>query len=258
MFQFIKPTKLTRTRNAFTLIELLVVIAIIAILAAILFPVFARARENARRSSCQSNLKQVGLGVLQYAQDYDERLTFSNYDNTNLRWMDVLQPYIKSEQIFNCPSHSFGSGSADIKEYRQPSATLAVGTRNAARNYGSYGWSNAYFNVNSIPKGPSGQNLAALESVATTFLVSDVIDVGNNADIYCRDQNNQFRIKPNSSPVIFQSNNNGTYQDAGIERHLDTTTVLFADGHVKSMKIGALLATNPTTGYQRFFTIADD
>src|SRR5205809_4233116 len=63
-----------RTRRAFTLIELLVVIAIIAILAAILFPVFSRARENARRASCQSNLKQIGLGFLQYAQDYDERL----------------------------------------------------------------------------------------------------------------------------------------------------------------------------------------
>src|SRR5688500_3211019 len=62
-----------RKNRAFTLIELLVVIAIIAILAAILFPVFARARENARRASCQSNLKQIGLGVMQYVQDYDER-----------------------------------------------------------------------------------------------------------------------------------------------------------------------------------------
>jgi prepilin-type N-terminal cleavage/methylation domain-containing protein len=64
----------SKSHSAFTLIELLVVIAIIAMLAAILFPVFGRARENARRSSCQSNLKQIGLGIMQYTQDYDERL----------------------------------------------------------------------------------------------------------------------------------------------------------------------------------------
>ena len=64
----------TRKKFGFTLIELLVVFAIIAILAAILFPVFARARENARRASCQSNLKQIGLGIMQYTQDYDEKM----------------------------------------------------------------------------------------------------------------------------------------------------------------------------------------
>jgi prepilin-type N-terminal cleavage/methylation domain-containing protein len=80
-------------RRAFTLIELLVVIAIIALLAAILFPVFARARENARRASCQSNMKQIGLGILQYAQDNDERLpgrpAFSEYRQPkNMAWDD--------------------------------------------------------------------------------------------------------------------------------------------------------------------------
>jgi prepilin-type N-terminal cleavage/methylation domain-containing protein/prepilin-type processing-associated H-X9-DG protein len=118
---------------AFTLIELLVVIAIIAILAAILFPVFARARENARRTSCQSNLKQIGIGIAQYTQDYDERYpagvpgwrtnptvdttagtpagTFltSNGDSTGNRvhlvtWMDLTHPYVKSTQIYLCPS----------------------------------------------------------------------------------------------------------------------------------------------------------
>ena len=95
----VSPTH-AKTRSAFTLIELLVVIAIIAILAAILFPVFARARENARRSSCQSNLKQIGLGVLQYTQDYDEFYPmFIQYGGTNATqqgWAQVIQPYIKS------------------------------------------------------------------------------------------------------------------------------------------------------------------
>ena len=86
-------------KTGFTLIELLVVIAIIAILAAILFPVFARARENARRSSCMSNMKQIGLGVMQYLQDYDER-----YMPEHDEWVDAVQPYIKSTQIFRCPS----------------------------------------------------------------------------------------------------------------------------------------------------------
>jgi prepilin-type N-terminal cleavage/methylation domain-containing protein/prepilin-type processing-associated H-X9-DG protein len=119
---------------AFTLIELLVVIAIIAILAAILFPVFARARENARRASCLSNLKQIGLGIMMYTQDYDEkyptvfvgtrgsagdgytiqtdasmpgkhyRVNDGSYSNYWMTWMDEVFPYVKSLQVFVCPS----------------------------------------------------------------------------------------------------------------------------------------------------------
>src|SRR6218665_2214986 len=86
-------------RHGFTLIELLVVIAIIAILAAILFPVFARARENARRSACQSNLKQIGLGIMQYTQDYDERYPIRYYNNyaaggQEEGWAYLMQPYV--------------------------------------------------------------------------------------------------------------------------------------------------------------------
>jgi prepilin-type N-terminal cleavage/methylation domain-containing protein len=125
-------------RRGFTLIELLVVIAIIAILAAILFPVFARARENARRASCMSNLKQIGLGVMQYVQDYDEKYPSAMYASNYLTgpgtwqlatagdgtpggtyttlgpneeprnhyktWADSIFPYVKSVQIFKCPS----------------------------------------------------------------------------------------------------------------------------------------------------------
>ncbi|RYZ75770.1 MAG: DUF1559 domain-containing protein, partial [Proteobacteria bacterium] len=99
-------TQNKRNNAAFTLIELLVVIAIIAILAAILFPVFARARENARRASCISNQKQIMLGLTQYAQDYDEKypLIYLSAGGTNVGWNQMLMPYIKSRQVFICPS----------------------------------------------------------------------------------------------------------------------------------------------------------
>ncbi len=91
-------------RRGFTLIELLVVIAIIAILAAILFPVFAKAREKARQSSCASNAKQISLAVHQYTQDYDEKLVV-NFDTSGGHTaVELLRPYIKNEQIWVCPS----------------------------------------------------------------------------------------------------------------------------------------------------------
>ncbi len=112
--------QMPRRRSAFTLIELLVVIAIIAILAAILFPVFAKARDQARKTSCLSNMKQLGLGFLMYAQDYDERLPGVNFGNGvgqgwpwtvwagSVDWTGVfthaVQPYIKNRSIMQCPS----------------------------------------------------------------------------------------------------------------------------------------------------------
>src|SRR5690606_30406086 len=110
--------QMKKHHRAFTLIELLIVIAIISLLAAILFPVFARARESARKTSCMSNLKQIGLGWMQYAQDYDEVVMrtstsvpgkvyywWGSYDGTTLREDEgLLQPYMKNSQIQVCPS----------------------------------------------------------------------------------------------------------------------------------------------------------
>ena len=100
-------------KRGFTLIELLVVIAIIAILAAILFPVFAKAREKARQSSCLSNLKQINLAWLSYAQDYDERVCSARVTpgtspaaSYHYDFPIMLMPYIKNNQVFDCPSSS--------------------------------------------------------------------------------------------------------------------------------------------------------
>lgn len=107
-----------RHRRGFTLIELLVVIAIIAILAAILFPVFARARENARKANCQNNLKQIATGLLMYAQDYDERFGMGDAYGTTppncpQQWPIAIQPYVKNWQVLRCPSNGMSS---DINE----------------------------------------------------------------------------------------------------------------------------------------------
>jgi len=128
------------SRTAFTLIELLVVIAIIAILAAILFPVFAKAREKARQSSCASNLKQIGLAFMQYTQDYDERWPYAysvtgmgNTVNTDWNataadkgWIsNALVPYTKNQQIFICPSK--GGNSGDFQDPRNGMKRVSYG-----------------------------------------------------------------------------------------------------------------------------------
>jgi prepilin-type N-terminal cleavage/methylation domain-containing protein/prepilin-type processing-associated H-X9-DG protein len=123
-----------KSRYGFTLIELLVVIAIIAILAAILFPVFARAREKARQTSCLSNLKQIGLAEKMYEQDYDE-VTGTYIQNassdvaTDYSWIDILEPYIKNTQIFECPSSSVGYRSGGVGSLGSYGANISdVGT----------------------------------------------------------------------------------------------------------------------------------
>jgi prepilin-type N-terminal cleavage/methylation domain-containing protein len=123
-----------RGRRAFTLIELLIVIAIIAILAAILFPVFARAREKARQTNCLSNLKNMGLAVQMYAGDYDDLVplgydeyAFRAYGDQRGFWVGKLEPYAKNWQIFNCPSSSLFRAVKDwnLYEYGCNSCVLA-------------------------------------------------------------------------------------------------------------------------------------
>jgi prepilin-type N-terminal cleavage/methylation domain-containing protein/prepilin-type processing-associated H-X9-DG protein len=114
--------------TAFTLIELLVVIAIISILASILFPVFARARENARRASCISNMKQLALGVIMYSQDYDGRLLYYSAapSEASSSMLTGVLPYIKDSQIFRCPSANL-SGANTISSDNVPANATHYG-----------------------------------------------------------------------------------------------------------------------------------
>src|SRR5262245_43773472 len=127
-----------RSRRAFTLIELLVVIAIIAILAAILFPVFAQAREKARQTTCLSNLKQLGMGMMQYTQDYDENYPVNNrsypmsyLDNGNQCcdyhgvWAKQIHPYTKNVQVIDCPSRK----RIEYRSIRDTPTATATGLR---------------------------------------------------------------------------------------------------------------------------------
>jgi prepilin-type N-terminal cleavage/methylation domain-containing protein/prepilin-type processing-associated H-X9-DG protein len=142
-----------RKGRGFTLIELLVVIAIIAILAAILFPVFARARAKARQSSCLSNVKQIGLALMMYAQDNDER-----YPRTGGAWWQPLMPYVKNEQVFRTPAYSDdATASSDyvisglilhgetMAIFQRPAEQIAIAVRQQGSAFlGYHPWPNDY------------------------------------------------------------------------------------------------------------------
>lgn len=130
-----------KTASGFTLIELLVVIAIIGILAAILFPVFARARENARRSTCQSNLKQIGLAYEQYKNDNDSIWPAADsYINSEYySWPTIIQPYVKNAQIFACPSGTDSGEPIDPRFFTTSKKYAGETTTEAAKALG-YVW----------------------------------------------------------------------------------------------------------------------
>jgi prepilin-type N-terminal cleavage/methylation domain-containing protein/prepilin-type processing-associated H-X9-DG protein len=215
-------------RKGFTLIELLVVIAIIAILAAILFPVFARARENARRASCQSNLKQIGLGILQYTQDYDELMVTSmrrGATGTGFIWANMVQPYVKSKQLFQCPS--------DTKTAEANPGYWQDGPPATERLHTSYLYNTDIGGIFGSP----GVSQAAIQNVATTVMVFDggSIPVGSNPLVWAQ-KDGPFVTKPWVDTDV--TTGGGSDSDFGgpHPRHLETAAVLFVDGHVKSLR----------------------
>jgi prepilin-type N-terminal cleavage/methylation domain-containing protein/prepilin-type processing-associated H-X9-DG protein len=145
-------------RKAFTLIELLVVIAIIAILAAILFPVFAQARAKARQVACLSNMKQIGTAVMMYSQDYDELIVPSQNGTAGVNlvsWPSIIMPYIKNRDVFVCPAGSEGPAAPDPTQVR-PTTRLYMGITKGNATVGGDG-SDANFCV--VPRLSYSRNL---------------------------------------------------------------------------------------------------
>jgi prepilin-type N-terminal cleavage/methylation domain-containing protein/prepilin-type processing-associated H-X9-DG protein len=197
------------SRRGFTLIELLVVIAIIAILAAILFPVFAKAREKARQSSCLSNIKQIGLGYLMYAQDYDERLPRgAGYVHPNTiiatygEWYMTIAPYVKNTGIYTCPSRNTGR-------------IYSGGTSSTALGYGVEYSRNTWL---------SSDPLARFQEPAYMIVFAD-------------GTNNYMRWRCNASE--------GTNYGWSWNRHNDGCNYVYLDGHAKWDKFGPIVAGPP-------------
>ena len=255
-------------KRGFTLIELLVVIAIIAILAAILFPAFAKARESARRSSCSSNLKQIGMGLLQYTQEYDELMVRTSYGQATgddwsnplrWKWMDAVYPYIKSEEVFNCPSDGgFGSGNFAMGPYiyNQPGVGNAGGTYTF--KFGSYAMNTTVNNPRADLGNRNGPNwnggdtaLASIQDPAGTLWIADKEGDGSVYTAYrfignvATYSNDTGQAGPKSR-LIFSSSGVGA---AIAARHLETANVLFCDGHVKAQRLSAIAKETPGTTY---------
>jgi prepilin-type N-terminal cleavage/methylation domain-containing protein/prepilin-type processing-associated H-X9-DG protein len=254
-------------RRAFTLIELLVVIAIIAILAAILFPVFAQAREKARQTSCLSNLKQVGLGIMLYMQDYDEVLPLGmNYFNDNRpagpgrEWYFVIAPYIKNTVIRNCPS-----ATAQMSENNQDHRS-------------AYGANFGVFKERASWDSSTPTSYASLTAPAGLFMIGDgawLDGAKAQADppAVNLDPVNWNRYPQNGTSglthwameTICRWGNNGTtcwnpYESCGwtcswankrpVPRHNSGLNLAFFDGHAKWIHIQRLLGPRPGVYWQ--------
>jgi prepilin-type N-terminal cleavage/methylation domain-containing protein/prepilin-type processing-associated H-X9-DG protein len=229
------------SKRGFTLIELLVVIAIIAILAAILFPVFAQAREKARQASCSSNLKQLGVAMRMYQDDYDGRHIPAYDFGYGWRkcpfkiWPDFVQPYVRNIDIFSCPS---GRESTFIDDGARRCAAMgeqpALGTRMNPWRL-SYVYNEGYLDS---PAALRGYNGMVCES-------TDVADVGC-PDAAIADPAGTIAladgIPPNSNAVVVyliprDSDLSPNVKDRKVlKRHSDGFNALFADGHVKWLR----------------------
>jgi prepilin-type N-terminal cleavage/methylation domain-containing protein/prepilin-type processing-associated H-X9-DG protein len=200
-----------RGSAGFTLIELLIVITILAILACLLFPVFSRARESARRASCQSNLRQIALGLQQYTQDYDERFPVNPSDMDG--WAIVIANSVKNDQIFQCPSELKGPDDG-FTDYWLNAAM--VGRNEASVQYASSTILNGDGDADAVNYvfTYAGSPLTVAAPAGTDGETPDALPIWEASQPYAR-------------------------------RHLDGANYSFVDGHVKWLNPGAVGAASP-------------
>ena len=208
------------SRRAFTLIELLVVVSIVAILAALLLPVFGRARENARRSSCLSNLKQIGIGFLQYTQDFDENYPMTSMTSAATSWTIASQPYLKSVQVYRCPSDTSGRWNAPVLPPSTPPYTTSYIL-------------NAWFAL-----GRPYANLAAVQQPARCVTMAEKANAPSPM-LASADHFHPFfwgnpaeETSMMMQPAVWDAGANVPLE-LEIKRHFDGSKFLFADGHTK-------------------------
>jgi prepilin-type N-terminal cleavage/methylation domain-containing protein/prepilin-type processing-associated H-X9-DG protein len=218
-----------RRQKGFTLIELLVVIAIIAILAAILFPVFARAREKARQASCSSNQKQIALGLLMYAQDYDEAFPgfyqkATTADWPLLIWIDAIMPYVKNDQLFRCPSGNDSS----IDPGTHYAGTKRLTTSYAVNRYVCNGGRDPFNNRMAQITAPA-QTLLTFDAIRGARWCATPMGTGGSSGDDCYGRPAGI-IEVSGGSLV-------AGQDYGL--HNNGANVSFCDGHVKWMKSGA-------------------
>jgi prepilin-type N-terminal cleavage/methylation domain-containing protein/prepilin-type processing-associated H-X9-DG protein len=236
---------------AFTLIELLVVIAIIAILAAILFPVFAQARDKARQAACLSNTKQLGTGVAMYIQDYDEMLPMGGHNAHNdtvgpNRWYKMVYPYVKNVQVYGCPNSQANATGVllhpTLKANGMPQSSGGYGM---SINLGL--WQNA-------------RSIADVKDSAGTFIICETAwlrdGFQNGANLTNPEtwftyefQGTDWQVYPpggwNSTYSAYAAPIDDNTRRRPVGRHAGGLNIIYCDGHAKWSKIGAFLGVTP-------------